>query len=58
MRQRRLLAARQRILAGDSMGSIAEQVGFCDYSAFYRAFKQEYGIAPRDYARLRGERKA
>ena len=54
--QRRLLAARERILAGDPMGSIAEQVGFSDYSAFYRAFKQEYGIAPRDYARLCGER--
>lgn len=53
--QRRLLAARERILAGDSMNSIAEQVGFSDYSAFYRAFKQEYGIAPRDYAKLRGE---
>ena len=56
--QRRLLAARERILAGDAMNSIAEQVGFSDYSAFYRAFKQEYGIAPRDYAKLRGGREA
>lgn len=54
--QRRLLAARERILAGDTMNSIAEQVGFSDYSAFYRAFRQEYGISPRDYAKLRGER--
>lgn len=56
--QRRLLAAREHILAGDAMNSIAEQVGFSDYSAFYRAFRQEYGIAPRDYAKLRGEREA
>lgn len=50
--QRRLIAAKNRILAGESMNSIAEQVGFGDYSSFYRAFKQEYNISPRDYARL------
>lgn len=50
--QRRLIAAKNHILAGESMNSIAEQVGFGDYSSFYRAFKQEYNISPRDYARL------
>lgn len=49
--QRRLIAAKNRILTGEPMSSIAEQVGFGDYSAFYRAFKQEYNISPRDYAR-------
>ena len=27
-------------------------VGFSDYSSFYRAFKQEYGISPRQYKKL------
>lgn len=26
--------------------------GFRDYSTFYRAFKQEYGISPRQYKNL------
>ena len=28
------------------------RVGFSDYSSFYRAFKQEYGISPRQYRAL------
>ena len=31
---------------------VGEQVGFSDYSSFYRAFKQEYGISPRQYRKL------
>ena len=34
------------------VGDVAEQVGFTDYSSFYRAFKQEYGISPRQYRKL------
>lgn len=30
---------------------IAVQVGFGDYSTFYRSFKQEYGVSPREYSR-------
>lgn len=56
--QRRLIAARNLILSGETMNSIAEKLGFSDYSSFYRAFRQEYGISPRDYAKLCAERKA
>ena len=28
------------------------KVGFADYSTFYRAFKQEYGISPRQFSQL------
>ena len=28
---------------------VAELVGFSDYSAFYRAFKGEFGISPRQF---------
>ena len=50
--QRRLIAAKKLIEADISLESTAEQVGFSDYSTFYRAFKQEYGISPRQYRSL------
>lgn len=50
--QRRLIAAKTLIEAGLPMEAVAEQVGFSDYSAFYRAFRQEYGISPKQYRKL------
>ena len=47
--QARLIAAKRLIEGDQSLESIAEAVGFMDYSAFYRAFKQEFGISPRQY---------
>ena len=47
--QRRLIAAKNRILEGLPLETVAEQVGFSDYSTFYRAFKGEYGISPRQF---------
>lgn len=52
--QRRLIAAKTFIERGDSLEEISRQVGFADYSTFYRAFKKEYGISPRHYRKLRG----
>lgn len=46
---RRLIAAKERILRGQSFEQIAEEVGFSDYSNFYRAFRREYGISPSQY---------
>lgn len=51
--QRRLIAAKTLIENDVSMEQVSEQVGFADYSSFYRAFKQEYGISPRQYRKLR-----
>ncbi len=50
--QRRLIAAKDLISRGTALESICEQVGFNDYSSFYRAFKQEYGISPRQFRRI------
>ena len=47
--QRRLIAAKTLILEGVSLESAASQTGFSDYSSFYRAFKQEFGIPPRQF---------
>lgn len=50
--QRRLIAAKSLIMKGVPMETVSEKVGFADYSSFYRAFKQEYGISPRQYRKL------
>ena len=47
--QRRLIAAKSLIQQGVLLEEVAIGVGFQDYSGFYRAFKQEYGISPRQY---------
>ena len=50
--QRRLIAAKVRIGDGESLEDVSRAVGFTDYSTFYRAFKKEYGITPRQYTQL------
>ena len=46
---RRLLLARQLLIAGEPAGQVCRNCGFSDYTSFYRAFKSEYGISPRDF---------
>lgn len=50
--QRRLIGAKSLIDRGTPLEEVARQVGFRDYSGFYRAFRQEYGISPRQYRQL------
>lgn len=47
--QRRLIAAKTAIESGSLLEDVAMAVGFGDYSSFFRAFKQEFGISPRQY---------
>ena len=47
---RRLLAARDMISAGLSPSIASQQCGFRDYANFYRIFKTEYGVTPKEFA--------
>ena len=46
---KRLVMARQLLMMGETPMGIFEQCGFQDYSNFYRAFKAEYGVSPRQF---------
>ena len=43
---------RQQDQTGASLEQAAADVGFGDYSNFYRAFRREYGITPASYRQL------
>ncbi len=47
--QKRIIRARELLLQGQPPTDIYFQCGFNDYSNFYRAFRNEYGISPREY---------
>lgn len=53
--QRRLIAAKSMILEEANLDLLSTKVGFSDYSTFYRAFKKEFGISPREYRNLIAE---
>jgi len=46
VRQKRLLSAARLIREGVPAGKAAADSGFGDYSAFHRAFRESFGIAP------------
>ncbi len=48
--QKRMIRARDLMREGLSLTLVAQQCGFSEYSGFYKAFKNEYGISPREYA--------
>lgn len=48
--KKRLLNARQLMGQGESPSRVYARCGFSDYPGFYRAFRAEYGVAPREYA--------
>ena len=51
---RRLMLARQLLLEGEAAGQVCRSCGFSDYTSFYRAFKSEYGVSPREFSAENG----
>lgn len=47
--QKRLVMAKQMMREGRSSTEVYQRCGFGDYSNFYRAFKAEYQISPREF---------
>lgn len=47
--KKRLSYCRQSLTSGMNITQVYQSFGFGDYSSFYRAFKKEYGISPKDY---------
>ena len=50
--KKRLLACKDAIVSGQPIVSVYELFGFHDYSNFYRAFKKEFGMSPKEYQTL------
>lgn len=47
IRRKRIAKIRELCAQGMPIGDAALEVGFHDYSSFYRAFQKEYGVSPR-----------
>ena len=47
--QQRLLEAKRLLMKKEPISSIPAKCGFSDYNAFYRSFKKNYGVNPREY---------
>lgn len=47
--QKRLIMAKQKMLSGMSPTDVYCSCGFGDYANFYRAFRSEYGISPKEF---------
>lgn len=47
--KKRLQASKNGILSGIPLNRLYQQYGFSDYTSFYRAFKKEFGLSPKEY---------
>ena len=47
--QKKLILAKELILSGMPIIQVYERCGFGDYSNFFRAFKNEYGVTPKQF---------
>lgn len=47
--RKRLDASKNSILSGVPLHEVAQTFGFKDYTSFFRAFKKEFGMAPKEF---------
>lgn len=47
--KKRLSLCSEALLSNESISGVYSSFGFGDYSSFYRAFKKEYGISPKEF---------
>ncbi|MGN0243737.1 MAG: helix-turn-helix domain-containing protein [Lachnospiraceae bacterium] len=47
--KKRLSMCRDALLSDTKIGDMIFQYGFKDYTSFYRAFKKEFGLSPKEY---------
>ncbi|MDD4850024.1 MAG: AraC family transcriptional regulator [Gemmiger sp.] len=52
IQQKRLLNARQLLVSGVAPNEVCQYCGFGDYTNFYRAFKAEYHMTPREFVQF------
>ncbi len=50
--KKRLAECRNAITGGNSISKTYERFGFRDYSSFFKAFRKEYGMSPKEYQSL------
>ena len=46
---RRMVTAEERIKEGIPLEQVGKMVGYQDHSTFYRAFRQHFGVSPREF---------
>lgn len=47
--KKRIAACREAIQAGGKISEVYSLFGFGDYSSFFRAFRKEYGMSPKEF---------
>ena len=48
IKRKRLLLAKELLTGGENPYLVYEKCGFNEYSSFYRAYKAEFGVSPKE----------